>query len=72
MTIQHSEMKKSVVLGGKEKKVKSVSVWIISNGQKYVFDRVAHCVNGNVDLGQLRDDEVLLAPGVIYRTAIEE
>ncbi|MCW8334232.1 hypothetical protein [Vibrio paucivorans] len=43
-------------------------LWIKdSKGLVFKFDRVAHVVNGGVDLDQMRPDECLLAPGHIYR-----
>ncbi|WP_153448447.1 hypothetical protein [Vibrio algicola] len=43
-------------------------LWIKdSQGQVFKFDRVAHMVDGGVDLDQMRPDECLLAPGHIYR-----
>lgn len=44
------------------------SAWIKDeSGIVFKFDRVAHSVNGSVNLDQMRSDECLLAPGLIYR-----
>lgn len=44
------------------------NLWVKdSKGLVFKFDRVAHAVNGRVDLDQMRPDERLLAPGHIYR-----
>ncbi len=58
-----------LVLNGKNL---SVCKWMLnSNGDRFDFDRVAHVVNGRVDLDQLRDDEFVVAPGLIYRRSKE-
>ncbi len=44
------------------------NLWVKnSKGLVFKFDRVAHAVKGCVDLDQMRPDELLLAPGHIYR-----
>ena len=37
-----------------------------SNGT-YVFDRIAHSIDGEFPLDQLNKDELLIKPGLIYR-----
>ncbi|MBY8210118.1 hypothetical protein KW541_10540 [Vibrio fluvialis] len=49
----------------------AVAKWIIRRDKKFNFDRVAHEVKGSVPLSQLRDDELLIAPGLIYRLESE-
>ena len=47
-----------------------VPVWIMSRGNKMVFDRPAHIdEDGGASMDQMRDDECLVAPGAIYRIA---
>lgn len=49
-------------------KLGGAAAWIKDDkGIVYSFDRVAHIVDGGVDLDQMRPDECLLAPGHIYR-----
>lgn len=37
-------------------------------GGRYIFDRVAHEeIDGSVSLAQLRADEFVISPGLIYR-----
>jgi len=36
---------------------------------KYIFDRLAQCDTEGCPLDQVRRDEVLLAPGLIYKKA---
>ena len=38
-------------------------------GRKYVFDRIADSDDEGIPLTQLKSDEVLFAPGLIYRQA---
>lgn len=45
--------------------------YIIDNdGVRYEFNRRAKKVGGAVYMSQLRDDEVVIAPGLIYRMAL--
>ena len=47
-----------------------VPVWIISRGNKMFYDRPAFTDDdGSCPMSQMRDDECLIAPGAIYRTA---
>lgn len=47
-----------------------IPVWIISNGQKMMFDRPAYIdEDGGSPLSQIRDDECIVSPGAIYRVA---
>jgi hypothetical protein len=49
-------------------KSRSVYEYIESGGERWNFDRLAVVGHdGSVDLEQLRPDEVVIAPGVIYR-----
>jgi hypothetical protein len=42
--------------------------WIERSGEKYTYNRPAQeDANGAVALAQLRPDEVVIAPGLIYR-----
>ncbi|WP_050926380.1 hypothetical protein [Vibrio harveyi] len=66
--IIHSKDKKKVTVLGVEVEVPAYIVTGV-NSETYVFDRVAHQHKGSVSLDQMRCDEVLLAPGVIYRFA---
>ncbi|EJE4209393.1 hypothetical protein M3899_003885 [Vibrio parahaemolyticus] len=53
-------------------KIGEATAWIKDDkGIFFKFDRVAHIVNGGVDLDQMRPDECLLAPGHIYRFDME-
>lgn len=42
---------------------------VISNskGKQFAFDRVAMEVRGSFCLDQMRDDEIIVSPGLIYR-----
>lgn len=45
-----------------------VPVWIMSRGAKMYFDRPAYVNDeGQVAMGQMREDECVIAPGAIYR-----
>ena len=40
---------------------------IISDGIKYMFDRIAECVHEGCPLQQLNKNEVMLKSGLIYK-----
>jgi hypothetical protein len=40
---------------------------VVQSGKKYVFDRLAECDRDGCPLDQLNKDELLFAPGLIYR-----
>lgn len=42
---------------------------ITSRNGTYVFDRIAENVDGEFPLDQLKEDELLIRPGLIYRPA---
>ncbi len=42
---------------------------IETEGHKYVFDRLAECDPDGCPLSQLRKNELLFQPGLIYRAA---
>lgn len=46
---------------------------VITNrkGKRFAFDRVAMEVRGGFCLDQMRDDEIIVAPGLIYRAVKE-
>lgn len=47
---------------------KAIARTIIENGHSYEFDRLAHMSKGgSIPLNQLRADELVVAPGAIYR-----
>lgn len=53
-------------------KVVTVDLFITSRkGKKFAFDRVAVEVRGGFCLDQMRDDEVIVSPGLIYREVKE-
>ncbi|MBV7315479.1 hypothetical protein [Shewanella sp. NIFS-20-20] len=58
-----------VVVNGKPVEAKR----FITNreGKTYQFDRVAMKVKGGFCLDQMREDEVIIAPGLIYREVTE-
>lgn len=42
--------------------------WIVVDGVKHLYDRIAiEESDGRVFLAQMRDDELMLSPGLIYR-----
>ncbi len=59
----------NVVVNGKNIQVQKQRV--SCGGERFDFDRVAHVVKGRVDLNQLREDEYVIAPGLIYRRSEE-
>lgn len=61
---------KTVVFKGKAIEVNLV----ISNskGKQFAFDRVAMEVRGGFCLDQMRDDEIIVSPGLIYREMKQE
>lgn len=42
-----------------------------SKGKRFAFDRVGSNTRGGFCLDQMRDDEVVIAPGLIYREVKE-
>ena len=42
-----------------------------SKGKRFAFDRVAMEVRGGFCLDQMRDDEIIVSPGLIYREVKE-
>ncbi|EMK5463030.1 hypothetical protein V9G51_002003 [Vibrio cholerae] len=58
-----------VVVNGKNIQVQKQR--LNCRGERFDFDRVAHTVKGRVDLDQLREDEFVIAPGLIYRRSEE-
>lgn len=48
-------------------KAHQAALWIETDDGAFYFDRVAYVRGGSVNLDQLRKDECLLAPGLIYR-----
>ncbi|MGD2137858.1 MAG: hypothetical protein PVJ66_10630 [Gammaproteobacteria bacterium] len=40
---------------------------IVSHNATYVFDRIALNIDGEFPLDQLKKDELLIRPGLIYR-----
>lgn len=40
---------------------------VVQAGKKYVFDRLAECDRDGCPLDQLNKDELLFAPGLIYK-----
>lgn len=42
---------------------------IEQESERYVFDRLAHCDAEGCPLDQVKKDEVLLQPGLIYKKA---
>lgn len=42
-----------------------------SKGKQFAFDRVAMEVRGGFCLDQMRDDEIIVKPGLIYREVKE-
>ena len=42
---------------------------IARNGYKYVYDRLAECDSDGCPLDQLKQNEVMFNPGLIYRQA---
>ena len=39
------------------------------NGSKYIFDRLAQCDAEGCPLDQVKRDELLISPGLIYKKA---
>jgi hypothetical protein len=47
-----------------------IAEWIMKCGERFDYDRIAmEDEHGAVPLAQLRDDEFVVAPGLIYRRA---
>jgi hypothetical protein len=46
---------------------KPIYEYIIQQGRKYIFDRVAECDRDGCPLDQLNKGELLFVPGLIYR-----
>jgi len=42
---------------------------IIQAGTKYIFDRLAECDRDGCPLDQLHKDELMFAPGLIYKSS---
>jgi hypothetical protein len=42
---------------------------ITSRDGTYIFDRIAENIDGEFPLDQLKEDELLIRPGLIYRPA---
>ena len=40
---------------------------IYSNDNRYIFDRIAECSDEGCPLDQLRKNEILIRPGLIYK-----
>ncbi|MCI0505383.1 MAG: hypothetical protein L0Z73_04670 [Gammaproteobacteria bacterium] len=46
---------------------KPIYDFVVQSGKKYVFDRLAECDREGCPLDQLNKDELLFAPGLIYK-----
>ena len=56
---------------GDKHKGRDIPAWIVAGGTRMAFDRVAVEVKGGgVDLAQMRRDECVIAPGLIYRKTV--
>lgn len=48
---------------------KTIYKFFLEDNIKYIFDRLAQCDTEGCPLDQVRRDELLLAPGLIYKKA---
>lgn len=48
---------------------RDIPAWIDARGGHYVYDRPVRETSGGVDLKQLARDELVIAPGLIYKRA---
>lgn len=46
---------------------RGIPAFIVSGGRRFDYDRIAIEKDGGVELSQLRRDERVIAPGLIYR-----
>lgn len=66
MQVQTAKSKTTTVLI--KNKVVTVDLVITNRkGKQFAFDRVAMDVRGGFCLDQMRDDEIIVSPGLIYR-----
>ena len=56
---------------GDKHKGRDIPAWIVTDGVRMAFDRPAvEDESGGVWLSQLRKDECVIAPGLIYRETV--
>lgn len=60
-------IEESVIVVIKGKPVEAQRFITNRHGEKFEFDRVAANTRGGFCLDQMREDEVILSPGLIYR-----
>ena len=51
---------------------RDIPEWIGTDRGIFEFDRIASETDGGVEMAQLAKDEVLIAPGLIYRAMMKE
>ena len=62
-----SKSQETIIAVIKGKPIEADRIITNRHGKKFEFDRVAVNTRGGFCLDQMRDDEVILAPGLIYR-----